>query len=61
MVEPRPGLTPPQDEPGTTEVTRALAGAEPQRLERLFRHIRTQQEGSYLFDLMVRHRKQRPP
>ncbi len=36
----------------------ALLRHSPERLEQLFRHIRTQPEGAYLLDLVRRYRRQ---
>lgn len=36
----------------------ALLRRSPERLEQLFRHIRTQPEGAYLLDLVRRYRRQ---
>lgn len=68
MSEHRVCLIPAQEKPsgalpdaGPVPHDAALVRSPPERLERLFRHVRTRPEGAYLFDLVRRYRRQTFP
>lgn len=60
---PRSPQAPPEQGSSAAQTVRvphdlALLQRSPERLEQLFRHIRTQPEGAYLLDLVRRYRRQ---
>lgn len=55
----KPGDAAPQA--GLAPDDMALVWHSPERLEHLFRHVRDQKEGAYLWDLVRRYRRQSLP
>lgn len=59
LAQPQPDLKTVASTPADVDLVPPSAGLkrhDPERLVQLFRHIRHQREGDYLFDMMCRYR-----